>query len=137
MDRRICDDLEEELSAYSDGELVRPARDRLVQHLALCDQCPKVLDRYRAFGAALRDQAEVLSRRELWMIAWPIDHAPVRSTDRALTPRRGLIYHVTRWFDPWPVLAGATALIALLIGLQMFRSAPFPSNAVEIDQLDA
>jgi hypothetical protein len=53
-----------------------------------------------------------------------------------LTPRRSLLYDVARWINPWPVFAGAAALVALILGIGLWRPST-PDALVEIERLDA
>jgi hypothetical protein len=53
-----------------------------------------------------------------------------------LTPRRRLLYDVARWFNPWPVFAGAAAMVALIVAIGLWRPA-IPEALVEIERLDA
>jgi hypothetical protein len=53
-----------------------------------------------------------------------------------LTPRRRLLYDVARWFNPWPVYAGAAAMVALIVGIGLWRP-PSPDGLAEIERLDA
>jgi hypothetical protein len=53
-----------------------------------------------------------------------------------LTPRRRLFYDVARWSHPWPVFAGAAALVALIVGVGLWTPV-VPERLVEIDWLDA
>jgi hypothetical protein len=53
-----------------------------------------------------------------------------------LTLRGRLLYDVARWSNPWPVFAGAAALVVLLIGIGLWRP-PAAERLVEIERLDA
>lgn len=131
-DHRECGALEPALSAFADGEVFGLERDAVVRHLAACEACRRTLDAYRRVGAALRERVSADAERDLSAIMWP----PRRAAP-ALTRRRRLLYDVTRWFDPWPVLAGSAALAALVIGALWLAPGPEPSNRVDIERLDA
>jgi len=132
VEDRECGTLEPALSAFADDEVFGPERDAVVRHLAACEACRRTLDGHRRLGAALREQVAADAQRDLSAIAWP----PRRAAP-ALTRRRRLLYDVTRWFDPWPVLAGSAALAALVIGILWSAPGPEPSNRVDIERLDA
>ena len=124
-----CEFLAPLLSAYADDELWGADRDRVGRHLAECGACRATLASYRLMGEALRDAVSAAPARDFSAITWP--------PRRVLTPPRRVIYHPSRWRDPWPVLAGAAALIAFLVGVQLVRPVARPSNTVEIEQLDS
>lgn len=129
---RECEAREPALSAFADDEVFGPERDAVVRHLAACETCRRTLETYRRVGAALREQVSADAQRDLSAIAWP----PRRAAP-ALTRRRRLLYDVTRWLDPWPVLAGSAALAAVVIGVLWLAPGPEPSNRVDIERLDA
>jgi len=129
MSDALCEALAPQLSAYADNELWGSDREQVIRHLAECDVCRRTLARYRTMGETLREAMNTVTARDLSGITWP--------PHRALTSPRRAIYNPTRWRDPWPVLAGAVALIMLLIGLQILRPVTRPSNIAEIEQLDA
>ena len=132
VEDRECGTLEPALSAFADDEVFGPEREAVVRHLAACEACRRTLDMYRRVGTALRERVSVDSGRDLSAIAWP----PRRAAP-ALTRCRRLLYDVTRWLDPWPVLASSAALVALVIGVLWLVPGPAPSNRVDIERLDA
>ena len=132
VEDRECGTLEPALSAFADDEVFGPEREAVVRHLAACEACRRTLETYRRVGMALRERVLADSDRDLSAIVWP----PRRAAP-ALTRRRRLLYDVTRWFDPWPVLAGSAALAALVIGILWSAPGPEPSNRVDIERLDA
>ncbi len=132
IDNRECGTLEPALSAFADDEVFGPERDAVVRHLAACEACRRTLETYRRVGAALRERVSADAQRDLSAIAWP----PRRAAP-ALTRRRRLLYDVTRWVDPWPVLAGSAALAVLVIGALWLAPDPEPTNRVDIERLDA
>lgn len=135
MDPRTCETIEPALSALADRELFGAERETVVGHVAVCETCRRTLEDYRLLGTAFREGIQAGSERDLSAIAWPPRATPAPS--RALTRWRRLIYDVTRWVDPWPVLAGAAALIALVVGVWLVQPAPVPVNMVEIERVDA
>ena len=132
VEDRECGTIEPALSAFVDDEVFGPERDVVVRHLAACETCRRTLAMYRRVGAALREQVSADAQRDLSAIMWP----PRRAAP-VLTRRRRLPYDVTRWFDPWPVLAGSAALAALVIGVLWLAPGPEPSNRVDIERVDA
>ncbi len=130
-----CEALDRHLSAYVDGELPGAERATVERHLADCARCRATADAYRGWGPALRAAMGAEAARDLSAIAWP----PGRPADRPspLTRRRRLFYDVARWSHPWPVLAGAAALVALIIGVGWWNPATIPERRVEIDRIDA
>jgi anti-sigma factor RsiW len=132
-----CDAIDPYLSAFVDEELFGADRATVEGHLAGCDRCRSVVKDYRGWGVALRDAVEAGSARDLSPVAWP--PAPARTQDRspaALTPRRRLFYDVARWLNPWPVFAGAAALVALVVGIGVWNPTA-PDRLVEIERIDA
>lgn len=132
-----CDAVEPLLSAYFDGELVGVERAEVERHLAGCRRCRAVVEAYRGWGPALREVVADQAARDLSAVTWPpaAGKAPARPP-RTLTLRRGLFYDVARRRNPWPVFAGAAALVALIIGIGVWRPA-VPERVVEIERLDA
>jgi anti-sigma factor RsiW len=133
-----CDAVEPFLSAFIDGELFGADQAAVQRHVAGCGRCRAAVEEYRQWGPALREAVDLASRRDLSDLAWPPEpaRAPSRSSP-ALTPRRRLLYDVARWSsNPWPVFAGSAALIALLVGIGLWRPAA-PERLVEIERLDA
>ncbi len=132
-----CDAADPLLSAWVDGEVFGDERALVERHLATCARCRAVVDDYRVMGSTLRVAAQRASARDLSAIAWPPrpSTAPSRVAP-ALTPRRRLLYDVARWFNPWPVFAGAAAMVALIVGIGLWRPA-IPEALVEIERLDA
>jgi anti-sigma factor RsiW len=138
MDHRECETIEPALSALADRELFGPERETVAGHVAVCDACRRTLEDYRVLGTAFREGIHAGSERDLSAITWPPRPEPAsRAPSRALTRWRRLIYDVTRWVDPWPVLAGAAALIALVLGIGLIQPAREPANVVEIERVDA
>jgi anti-sigma factor RsiW len=132
-----CDAVEPFLSAFLDGELFDADRTTVERHLVGCARCRAAVEEYRRWGPALRERIERAATRDLSAITWP--PAPVPSpadSSRSLTPRRALAYDVARWSNPWPVFAGSAALVALLIGIGLWRP-PAPERRVDIERLDA
>lgn len=130
-----CDTVEPFLSAFVDGELRGPERATVDRHLTGCDRCRAVVTEYREWGPALRDTVAAEATRDLSAVTWPRSPAPVRPSP-ALTPRRRVFYDVARWGNPWPVFAGAAALVALIVGIGLWTPAD-PERLVEIDRIDA
>lgn len=132
-----CEAVDPFLSAFVDGELFGADRSAVERHLAGCGRCRSAVDAYREWGAVLRETVASEAATDLSRIAWPRDAAsdPQREAAR-LTPRGRVLYDVARWLHPWPVFAGAAALVALIIGVGVLR-APVPERVVEIDRLDA
>ncbi len=132
-----CDAVEPFLSAFLDGEIFGADRATVERHLVGCGRCRALMEEYRAWGPALRGAVERAAVRDLSAITWP--PASVRSpasSSRILTPRRVLLYDVARRANPWPVFAGAAALVVLLVAIGLWRP-PAPERLVEIDRLDA
>jgi anti-sigma factor RsiW len=132
-----CDAVDPFLSAFADGELFGADRLTVERHLVRCGRCRASIDAYREWGAVLRETVESAATRDLSGLAWPPASAPaaLRQAPR-LTPRGRLFYDVARWAHPWPVFAGAAALVALIIGVGLWRPAA-PEPRVEIERLDA
>ena len=61
---RPCDEIQESLSAYLDGELSGGRLSGLQEHLTGCEQCQKVLEEYRKVAELLRLQT---SRHPSWI----------------------------------------------------------------------
>jgi anti-sigma factor RsiW len=132
-----CDAVDPFLSAFADGELFGADRSTVEQHLAGCVRCRSSVDAYREWGTVLRETVASGAARDLSVITWPPAAAPAaRSESPRLTRRGRLFYDVARWAHPWPVFAGAAALVALIIGVGLWRP-PLPERVVEIDRLDA
>jgi anti-sigma factor RsiW len=132
-----CGALEPWLSAWLDGEVFGEDRTRIERHVASCERCRAALDGHRLMGSAIRGVTQTAAARDLTAITWPPKPAPlpVRPVP-ALTPRRSLLYDVARWINPWPVFAGAAALVALILGIGLWRPST-PDALVEIERLDA
>lgn len=136
-----CDAVDPFLSAFVDGELFGTDRSMVERHLAGCGRCRAAVAAYREWGTALRETVASEATRDLSAIAWPPAAAPAARRDAPrLTHRGRLFYDVARWAHPWPVFAGAVALVALIIGVGLgvgLWRAPVPERLVEIDRLDA
>ncbi|MFZ5862454.1 MAG: zf-HC2 domain-containing protein [Nitrospirota bacterium] len=132
-----CDAIAPLLSAWVDGEVFGRERALVERHVAGCARCRTVAGDYRVIGATLSVATHRAAARDLSAIAWPPipASAPIR-VEPALTPRRRLLYDVARWFNPWPVFAGAAAMVALIVGIGLWRPS-LPEALVEIERLDA
>jgi anti-sigma factor RsiW len=132
-----CDAVDPWLSALVDGEVFGDERERVERHVASCGRCRATVADYRVMGATLRAAAQHASTRDLSAIAWPPRPSmrPARIEPR-LTPRWRLLYDVARWINPWPVFAGAAAMVALIVGIGLWRPA-ITEALVEIERLDA
>lgn len=128
-----CDAVDPWLSAWVDGEVFGDERERVERHVAGCGRCRATVADYRVMGATLRVATQHASTRDLSAIAWPPRPARV---EPSLTPRRRLLYDVARGINPWPVFAGAAAMVAFLVGIGLWRPA-IPEVLVEIERLDA
>lgn len=131
-----CDALDQFLSAFADGELPGVDRATVERHLAGCARCRATVNAYREWGPALREATATAAARDLSAITWPPAPAGAPARPSPLTPRRRLFYDVARWSHPWPVFAGAAALVALIIGVGLW-SPGVPDYRVQIDRLDA
>jgi len=132
-----CDAADPLLSAWVDGEVFGDDREWLARHVTNCVRCRAVVAEYRVMGSTLRAAAARASARDLSTIAWPPrpSMTPTR-VEPALTPRRRVLYDVARWINPWPVFAGAAAMVAVIVAIGMWRPA-VPEALVEIERLDA
>jgi len=57
-----CERLGADLSAHADGELAPRDAARVQEHLERCEDCRATLERWRAIGDRLRDEAHALDR---------------------------------------------------------------------------
>jgi anti-sigma factor RsiW len=132
-----CDAIDPLLSALVDGEVFGDERELVERHVAGCARCRAVVADYRVMGATLSVATHRAAARDLSAITWPPTPAtaPVPA-EPGLTPRRRLLYDVARWFNPWPVFAGAAAMVALIVAIGLWRPA-IPEALVEIERLDA
>lgn len=114
-----CDEMEDRLNEYLDGELPGTERQEVDRHLAGCPGCRETLRGLRS----IRDGAGTLPRhleppRDLW--------PGIRSALRAgKLPRRGMDRRLARW-PRWAELAVAAALIVISGGVTalFLRSRP-------------
>jgi anti-sigma factor RsiW len=111
------------VSAYVDGEVPSPWRERLEEHLASCSGCAALAAGYRALGESLRaaapDESAALARGRERLEALLGGMAPARADPPSL--RRGAegAFSGAAWRRsvrlPLP-LAAAAALIVLVLG---------------------
>jgi anti-sigma factor (TIGR02949 family) len=115
-----CQRIQENLSAWLDGELPPAEMETLRRHLAECAACRQVADELRSVAALLKNarrQAappelaeEVQSRLERDMLLSPVAEEPeiVAKIDRSLARER------SAW---WPRVAALAACLALVIAI--------------------
>ena len=122
----MCPD-RELLSAYVDGEVPSPWRERIAEHLAGCGACSAAVERYASLGARLREgacpgEADIVARGKIRFDAMLAaagardsrfeDAAPARPRGRSAA---GLW---TRSVSlPLPMAAAAALVLFLLAGL--------------------
>lgn len=101
-----CHSYDQILSAYLDGDLTHGERAELMQHLATCEDCRRILDEYRAIGTQLR--------------ALPALHSPDDLTDAIYAqtvdapPRR--LFLLTNRIG-YPVAAIAAVLLVFIVAV--------------------
>ncbi len=114
------------VSAYVDGEVPSPWRERLEEHLATCGDCAALAAAYASLSMRLRsvavgDETESLARGRSRLDSLLLDHAvPLAST---LSARRRFVSL------PLPV-AAAAAILVLLLGTATAMLALKPSRGV-------
>ena len=112
-----------DLSAYVDGQLEPPARDRLEAHIETCDPCREALAELRMLRSALRELPPATAPR-----SFALREADVRAEAKpSLTPARP------------PALLGGLASVALvafvaLVGVDVFSQ---PSTGGDTDATGA
>jgi anti-sigma factor RsiW len=127
-----CDELNEYLAAYADGELDETMRERVRTHLDACAECRQELDALKRVDALFR-AAPVgeVPERDWQRVSTALDDAMGGRTVslgevRERAERRGLF---AGWLFPAVALAAAAAIIAVFFMLP----GPAPSNpAVEV-----
>lgn len=109
--------LQELLSEHADSELTGAARDEVLAHLEICDDCRLLLEDFRA----LRREARALPSPEPPEKVW-------QAVSRAISGSRRA--RVTRALVPYFALAAAILLgVGLWLGLQAGAPAPSPATA--------
>lgn len=55
---KACEELQERLSAYLDGELSKDERQNLEGHLTTCPDCPRIVEDYSKIGVLVREEVD-------------------------------------------------------------------------------
>jgi anti-sigma factor RsiW len=122
------------ISAYVDGEVPSPWRERLDEHIAVCPDCTALVSSYARLGERLRaefviDEAEPLargrSRLDALLEALPAKDASPRVRDGSWKVWRRSVSL------PLPLAAAAAALVILLSGATTLLALR-PSKAASI-----
>jgi len=127
------------VSAYIDGEVPSPWRERLEEHIAACAGCAALAAGYSALGARLRaeeaGEAAVLARGRERLEALLVDIPEAGDSGHALArvPKRALSRAAWRHSVSLPLpLAAAAALLVLLLGGATTMLALKPSKGPSI-----
>lgn len=101
-----CNDCNQLISAYLDGEVTPAERSELLQHLATCPSCRATMDQYRTIGTRLRGMTPVLTPDSLTaaIYAQTVDAPPRRLT--LLSSRAG-----------YPLAAVAAVLLVFVVAV--------------------
>lgn len=101
-----CNDCNQLISAYLDGEVNPAERSELLQHLATCPACRTSMEQYRSIGTQLRGLAPVLTPDSLTaaIYAQTVDAPPRRLS--LLTSRAG-----------YPLAAVAAVLLVFVVAV--------------------
>jgi anti-sigma factor RsiW len=121
------------ISAFVDGEVPSPWRERIEEHLASCSACASVASGYTSLGERLRselpaDESASLVRLRARVEALLGDPPAVEPTARPV-----LVYKAPRRFVSLPLpLAAAAAILVLLLGGATALLALRPSRGLAI-----
>jgi anti-sigma factor RsiW len=137
-----CDRHQDQLEAYSDGELSGFARRRVARHVAACAACRAEIEQLREIASLVRDaELDSTPSPDLWAgIAARLpeidaDLARRAAPARVRTASRGR----RRWsslLGPLPVGVGGLAAAAVAVTLWL-RPAAVPAQDNVVEELDA
>jgi anti-sigma factor RsiW len=117
----MCPD-RELLSAYVDGEVPSPWRERIAEHLSGCPDCAAVVESYAALGRALRADALPGESEALERIRARLDDRLAELEDPSARPDQAARVSAKREFWkrsiqlPLPIAAAAALLVVALGG---------------------
>lgn len=109
------------VSAYVDGEVPSPWRERLEEHLASCANCSAIVSGYSGLGARLRayevgDEASALTRGRAWLDTL-LEGLPAPKGALGALPEASAPRSRRRTLSlPLPLAAAAAILVILLGG---------------------
>jgi anti-sigma factor RsiW len=116
----MCPD-RELLSAYADGEVPSPWKERIAEHLAGCAACRAVVEGYSALGARMRAEAapgeEIIVARGRELLERELAARADAGSPAIVSPRRGERAWDRRLSLPLPIAAAAALVMLLLAGL--------------------
>jgi len=141
----MCPD-RELLSAYADGEVPSPWKERIAEHLASCEACSAAVERYASLGARLRAQAcpgeDAIVARVRARLEGALASRPAAGEAGRLLSSFGAARPDSSWHRrislPLPVAAAAAAAILFFAGLaastllRPARNAPPTLAAAEV-----
>jgi len=113
-----CEDLEELLSAYTDGELVGTQRDFIEEHLASCADCEATLADYTEV------RKQLLSLRAIPAIP-DIKQATMSKIKGVIAPAK-----LRRWMRPALVGIPIIAILATVLPLYLSGSSLSPASVI-------
>lgn len=109
------------VSAYVDGEVPSPWKERLEEHFASCADCSALVERYRSLGSELRSEAsveaELAAAQERGRVRLDSLLSSLPASERpALGPRRAAFRSWGRSVTLPIPFAAAAAILVLLLG---------------------
>ena len=140
----LCDRIQDNLSAYIDGEAGPELTAEVDRHLCTCDNCRRLLDELRAVSAmldsmpqhsapmTLAEDLQIRLERQMLIEAEgePAETAP--AADRRLAQRRP---------SAWPRVAAVAACLLLAAGITLLLKFPpgrkAPESAVKLGELES
>jgi hypothetical protein len=122
------------LSVYVDGELPSPWKEKMESHLASCPRCRETIETWRRISGEMRGAEDPGAGERVWERLRQRIEAAADSRDPggesfrpapvlSALPRRGKFWR-RKVSLPFPAVAAAAAVLALVIGSVLLRPAP-------------
>ncbi len=131
----MCPD-EELLSAYVDGEVPSPWKERMERHVAGCPRCARTLEQYRLLDHRLASIENPIEKNSLEAarirMASSLSGVPAIPGYRQALLRQLQHLWSERVALPMPLLAAGVAMLVFLAGLGFGIITPFGSGAGRI-----
>lgn len=114
-----CTEIQEQLSAYHDGELSDGLRKSLAEHISQCQGCASLLDEFQSYTHTFKQFPQPVAPPAVWAgISRELEHG--RSEPTVVVPRSDRAFRRS-WLTPAGLSLAASVLLLLGVGFWMTR----------------